>query len=170
MTVLQNLEVCLYPELVWQTFAEVFRPRLSRRMKLERTARCMAVLERFDLARHARQFAGDLSYGNQKLLEIARAIVLRPKVLMLDEPAAGLNHGETHELMEKLRELIRPDLVMLVVEHDMNLVMALSDHIFVLHQGKLLFEGTPGGGSGELSCAGGVSWQSGRERSDPGSC
>ena len=62
---------------------------------------------------------------------------------MLDEPAAGLNHGETHQLMEKLRELVRPDLVMLVVEHDMNLVMALSDHIFVLHQGRLLFEGTP---------------------------
>src|SRR5215218_10186476 len=62
---------------------------------------------------------------------------------MLDEPAAGLNHGETHQLIEKLRELIRPDLVMLVVEHDMSLVMALSDHIFVLHQGRLLFEGTP---------------------------
>jgi branched-chain amino acid transport system ATP-binding protein len=143
MTVLQNLEVCLYPEYVRQTFAEVFRPRLSRRLKLQRTARCMELLERFDLARYACQLAGDLSYGNQKLLEIARAIVLRPKVLMLDEPAAGLNHGETHHLMGKLRELIRPNLVMLVVEHDMSLVMALSDHIFVLHQGKLLFEGTP---------------------------
>jgi branched-chain amino acid transport system ATP-binding protein len=143
MTVLQNLEVCLYPEFVGQTFAEVFRPRLSRRLKLQRSARCMELLERFDLARYAGQLAGDLSYGDQKLLEIARAIVMRPKVLMLDEPAAGLNHGETHRLMEKLRELIRPDLVMLVVEHDMNLVMALSDHIFVLHQGKLLFEGTP---------------------------
>jgi branched-chain amino acid transport system ATP-binding protein len=143
MTVLQNLEVCLYPEFVGQTFAEVFRPRLSRQIKLQRSARCMELLERFDLDRYAGQLAGDLSYGNQKLLEIARAIVLRPKVLMLDEPAAGLNHGETHQLMKKLRELIRPDLVMLVVEHDMNLVMALSDHIFVLHQGKLLFEGTP---------------------------
>ena len=143
MTVLQNLEVCLYPELVGQTFAEVFRPARSRQIKLERQARCMELLERFDLGRHADQLASDLSYGNQKLLEIARAIVLRPKVLMLDEPAAGLNHGETHQLMEKLRELVRPDLVMLVVEHDMNLVMALSDHIFVLHQGKLLFEGTP---------------------------
>ena len=143
MTVLQNLEVCLYPELVGQTFAEVFRPARSRQIKLERSARCMGLLERFDLARHADQLASDLSYGNQKLLEIARAIVLRPRVLMLDEPAAGLNHGETHQLMEKLRELVRPDLVMLVVEHDMNLVMALSDHIFVLHQGKLLFEGTP---------------------------
>jgi branched-chain amino acid transport system ATP-binding protein len=62
---------------------------------------------------------------------------------MLDEPAAGLNHAETERLKEKLRELVRPDLVMIVVEHDMSLVMALSDHIFVLHQGRLLFEGTP---------------------------
>jgi branched-chain amino acid transport system ATP-binding protein len=144
MTVLQNLEVCLYPEFVRHTFAEVFRPQLSHRLKHQRTTRCMDLLEYFELAPYAHQLAGALSYGNQKLLEIARAIVLRPKVLMLDEPAAGLNHGETRRLMEKLRKLIRQDLVMLVVEHDMNLVMALSDYIFVLHQGKLLFEGTPG--------------------------
>jgi branched-chain amino acid transport system ATP-binding protein len=87
--------------------------------------------------------AGDLSYGNQKLLEIARAAVLRPKLLMLDEPAAGLNHAETENLKRRLRELMRSDLIMLVVEHDMSLVMALSDHIYVLHQGKLLFAGSP---------------------------
>jgi branched-chain amino acid transport system ATP-binding protein len=103
----------------------------------------MAVLDRFGLAPLAQEMAADLSYGNQKLLEIARATMLDPKVLMLDEPAAGLNHGETDQLKGKLRDLVGPDLVMVVVEHDMSLVMALSDHIFVLHQGKLLFEGTP---------------------------
>jgi branched-chain amino acid transport system ATP-binding protein len=143
MTVLQNLEVCLFPELFGRTFAEVFIPRLSRRMKEERVERCMAVLDRFGLGPLGDELAADLSYGNQKLLEIARATVLKPKVLMLDEPAAGLNHGETDRLKQKLRELIRPDLIMIIVEHDMSLVMALSDHIFVLHQGKLLFEGTP---------------------------
>ncbi len=143
MTVLQNLEVCLFPELFGRTFAEVFLPRTSCRMKEERVERCMAVLDRFDLAHLGAELAADLSYGNQKVLEIARATMQRPKVLMLDEPAAGLNHSETGRLKGKLRELVRPDLVMIIVEHDMSLVMALSDHIFVLHQGKLLFEGTP---------------------------
>jgi branched-chain amino acid transport system ATP-binding protein len=143
MTVLQNLEVCLFSEYFRRTAAEVFIPGLSHRMKAERYARCMAVLGRFGLAGLADELAADLPYGNQKLLEIARATLLRPKVLMLDEPAAGLNHGETNGLKAKLRELVRPDLVMIVVEHDMGLVMSLSDHIFVLHQGKLLFQGTP---------------------------
>jgi branched-chain amino acid transport system ATP-binding protein len=143
MTVLQNLEVCLFPELFGSTLMEVFVPSASRAMKERRVERCMAVLERFGLARHAAELAADLSYGNQKLLEIARATMLHPRVLMLDEPAAGLNHGETDRLKRTLRALARPDLIMIVVEHDMSLVMSLSDHIFVLHQGRLLFEGSP---------------------------
>ncbi len=143
MTVLQNLEVCLFAELFGSTFAEVFVPGRSHRMKQERIERCYVVLESFGLAKYADELAADLSYGNQKLLEIARATMLRPRVLMLDEPAAGLNHGETDSLKQTLRALARPDLVMIVVEHDMSLVMSLSDHIFVLHQGRLLFEGTP---------------------------
>jgi branched-chain amino acid transport system ATP-binding protein len=143
MTVLQNLEVCLFPAYFPRTFAEVFVPGLSRRVKSERTARCRDALARFGLVRLADALAADLSYGNQKLLEIARATMLEPKVLMLDEPAAGLNHGETDRLKEILRGLVRPDRVMIIVEHDMSLVMTLSDHIFVLHQGRLLFEGTP---------------------------
>ena len=143
MTVLQNLEVCLFPELFGSTLVEVFVPGASRAMKEGRIERCMAVLERFGLAAQAGELAADLSYGNQKLLEIARATMLRPRVLMLDEPAAGLNHGETERLKQTLRALARPDLIMIVVEHDMSLVMSLSDHIFVLHQGRLLFEGGP---------------------------
>ncbi len=143
MTVLQNLEVCLFPELFGKTLVEVLVPGASRAMKEKRIARCMAVLEHFGLEGHAGEFAADLSYGNQKLLEIARATILRPRVLMLDEPAAGLNHGETDRLKQTLRALARPDLIMIVVEHDMSLVMSLSDHIFVLHQGRLLFEGSP---------------------------
>jgi branched-chain amino acid transport system ATP-binding protein len=143
MSVLQNIEVCLFPELFGRTFAEVLSPQIGRRMKEERRARCLAHLASFDMEHLAEGMASDLSYGNQKLLEIARATVLTPKVLMLDEPAAGLNPGETDRLKERLRILARPDLIMIIVEHDMRLVMAVSDHIFVLHQGKLLFEGTP---------------------------
>ena len=143
MTVLQNLEVCLFAELFGHTWAEVLIPRVARRSKAMRIARCRAELNRFGLEPLADVMAGDLSYGNQKLLEIARATILRPRVLMLDEPAAGLNHTETTALKQKLRELVRPDLIMLIVEHDMSLVMALSDHIYVLHQGRLLFAGDP---------------------------
>jgi branched-chain amino acid transport system ATP-binding protein len=116
---------------------------MSRRLKSERAALCRDALTRFGLARFADALAADLSYGNQKLLEIARATMLEPKVLMLDEPAAGLNHGETDCLKETLRSLVPADRVVIIVEHDMSLVMTLSDHIFVLHQGRLLFEGTP---------------------------
>jgi branched-chain amino acid transport system ATP-binding protein len=143
MTVLQNLEVCLFTEFVGQAWAEVLLPGVARRSKTARIGRCLAELERFGLESVAATMAGDLSYGNQKLLEIARATILRPKLLMLDEPAAGLNHAETESLKRRLRALMRPELIMLVVEHDMNLVMALSDHIYVLHQGKLLFAGSP---------------------------
>jgi branched-chain amino acid transport system ATP-binding protein len=143
MTVLQNLEVCLFAELVGRAWAEVLLPGTARRSKAGRIERCRAELARFGLEPVAEAMAGDLSYGNQKLLEIARAAILRPRVLMLDEPAAGLNHAETESLKRRLRALMRPDLIMLVVEHDMSLVMALSDHIYVLHQGRLLFAGSP---------------------------
>ncbi|MBV8652539.1 MAG: ABC transporter ATP-binding protein [Alphaproteobacteria bacterium] len=143
MTVQQNLEVCLFSEFVGRTWAEVAFPAVARRAKETRVERCRTELARFGLEPMADAMAGELSYGNQKLLEIARATMLRPKVLMLDEPAAGLNHAETDSLKHRLQELARPDLVMLVVEHDMNLVMSLSDEIYVLHQGKVLLAGNP---------------------------
>ncbi|ODN71241.1 Lipopolysaccharide export system ATP-binding protein LptB [Methylobrevis pamukkalensis] len=77
------------------------------------------------------------------MLEIARALVTSPRVLLLDEPAAGLNHGETAELMRRLEKLRSPDRIMIVVEHDMDLVMSLCDRIVVLHHGQLLGMGTP---------------------------
>ncbi len=77
------------------------------------------------------------------MLEIARALVRNPRVLLLDEPAAGLNHHETAELTQQLAALRSPDRIMIVVEHDMDLVMAVCENIVVMHHGKLLFEGTP---------------------------
>jgi branched-chain amino acid transport system ATP-binding protein len=143
MTVQQNLEVCLFAEFVGRSWVEVAFPSAARRAKETRVERCRRELARFGLEPMADVMAGELSYGNQKLLEIARATMLGPKVLMLDEPAAGLNHAETDRLKDRLRALARPDLVMLIVDHDMNLVMSLSDEIYVLHQGKLLYAGSP---------------------------
>ncbi|GAB4347388.1 MAG: ABC transporter ATP-binding protein [Oricola sp.] len=86
---------------------------------------------------------GQLPPGRQRLVEIARAIVGKPKVLLLDEPAAGLNNSETRDLMHTLRQIASPDLVMVVVEHDMDLVMTICDRIHVLNFGEFVARGSP---------------------------
>lgn len=94
--------------------------------------------------RHAmHQRAGDLSYGDQRRVEIARALMAQPKVLLLDEPAAGLNPAETQNLTELLKQLKARGLTIIIVEHDMPLVMAVCDRISVLNFGKLIAQGAP---------------------------
>jgi branched-chain amino acid transport system ATP-binding protein len=88
------------------------------------------------------QVAGTLSYGLQKRLEIARALAARPKVLLLDEPAAGLNSKETAEIGEVIRKIAREQVTVVLVEHDMQLVMGISDRILVLNFGRMLASGT----------------------------
>ena len=85
----------------------------------------------------------DLSYGEQRRLEIARACAMKPRLLLLDEPAAGMNEVETEELWVRVDELRRNGLHVILVEHDMKLVMERCDHIFVLNFGKLIAQGTP---------------------------
>jgi branched-chain amino acid transport system ATP-binding protein len=143
MSVRENLEVALFSRDFPRLAGEIFMPRRARALKLARAADCHAMLRRFDLETHAEELAANLPYGKQKLLEIARALMTEPSVLMLDEPAAGLNHAESAELRHRLLGLRRSDRVIVIVEHDMNLVMALSDHIVVLHRGRLLFRGSP---------------------------
>lgn len=143
MSALDNLEVCLYPVDAGIVWREVLWPPYARRRRRQRLDHCRAELARLDLLSYQDQDAASLSYGRQRMLEIARALVRSPRVLLLDEPAAGLNHGETTELTASLARLRSPDRIMIVVEHDMDLVMSLCDRIVVLHHGKLLFEGTP---------------------------
>jgi branched-chain amino acid transport system ATP-binding protein len=143
MTALENLEVCLYPVDATRIWREVLWPPYARRRKAERRAICEALLDRFDLGTYADREASSLSYGRQRMLEIARALMREPRVLLLDEPAAGLNHAETLDLNRRLAELRDPARILIVVEHDMDLVMSLCDRIVVLQNGRLLFEGTP---------------------------
>lgn len=89
------------------------------------------------------KFPNELPPGMQRLVEIARAVVGKPKVLMLDEPAAGLNNSETRDLTKVLRQLASTDLVMVVVEHDMDLVMSICDRIYVLNFGEFVATGSP---------------------------
>ncbi|HYD64458.1 ABC transporter ATP-binding protein [Azospirillum sp.] len=117
-------------------------PRGRRERAAMRTA-ALAALAEFGLADAADRSPAQLPPGNQRLVEIARAIVGRPTVLLLDEPAAGLNNSETRDLTRALQRLASPDLVMVVVEHDMDLVMTLCDRIYVLNFGEFVACGTP---------------------------
>ena len=109
----------------------------------EAKAECCALLERIGLLEEKDNICSNLPYGKQKKLEIARALASRPKLLLLDEPAAGLNPQETQELSEFIRSLPSDELSVLLIEHDMSMVMNISDYIYVVNQGELLAEGLP---------------------------
>lgn len=103
----------------------------------------MALLDRVGLADVANKEAGSLSYGALKRLEIARALATEPRILLLDEPAAGCNAIETEEIDRVIHDVARSGIAVLLVEHDMRLVMRISDHVLVLERGKSLVSGTP---------------------------
>jgi branched-chain amino acid transport system ATP-binding protein len=117
-------------------------PSARRRARTaERDA--MALLERVRLERGAEREAGSLSYGSLKRLEIARALALRPRMLLLDEPAAGCNAVETEEIDRLIEEIAHEGTAILLVEHDMKMVMRISNHIVVLDHGEKIAEGDP---------------------------
>lgn len=101
------------------------------------------LIEQFSLAPKADEIAGYLSHGEQRRLEIAVALAARPRMLLLDEPTQGMSHADTQETEALIRALAGDDLSILLVEHDVDLVMNLSDHIVVMHQGAMLAEGPP---------------------------
>lgn len=115
----------------------------GRHERAEMQAAALSALADLGLSDVADKKPDELPPGTQRLVEIARAIVGKPSVLLLDEPAAGLNNSETRDLMTTLRKLTSPDLVMVVVEHDMDLVMSICDRIYVLNFGALVAHGTP---------------------------
>ena len=144
LSVLDNIKIAYHHELNYSTFEGIFR--LPRYWKDEKTAHenCLAFLDIFDMGDYASIQAKNLPYGKQRKLEIARALATKPKILMLDEPAAGMNPKETHELMDTI-QLIRDkfDIAILLIEHDMHLVMVICERIVVLDYGKIIAKGTP---------------------------
>lgn len=114
---------------------------LARGAKASENAR--AVLADAGLGTYPGQVVADLPYGIQKRIEVARAIIARPAILLLDEPAAGLNSTETAELRRMLERLSETGITLVVVEHDMPFVRTLCDHVVVLNFGRKIFEGTP---------------------------
>jgi branched-chain amino acid transport system ATP-binding protein len=115
---------------------------LTGRSKGRLHAGVMSALERTGLADRADTFAGALSYGHQRLLEVAMGLALKPRLLILDEPTQGLSDGEIEGFMQLVREIAR-DATVLLIEHNMQVVMKLADRITVMNAGKILAEGTP---------------------------
>jgi branched-chain amino acid transport system ATP-binding protein len=109
----------------------------------EPMARAGALLEEFGLAERADELVGNLSHGDQRRVEIAVAMALSPKVLMLDEPTQGMSPAETAEV-DALIKSLAGRVTVLLIEHDIDLVLSISDHVIVMHQGRKLFEGTSG--------------------------
>jgi branched-chain amino acid transport system ATP-binding protein len=105
-------------------------------------ARSEVLLTRFALTGKANALVGELSHGEQRRLEVAVALACRPKVLLLDEPTQGMSHGDTADTAALIRSLVA-DVTVLLIEHDIGLVMSLSDHVMVMHQGQKLAEGPP---------------------------
>ncbi len=115
----------------------------SRREEQRAEARALDLLRFLDLADVASRPAGDLSYGLQRRVELARALATEPLLLLLDEPAAGLNPQETKELGKLLQDIAKSGITILLVEHHMDLVMSVSDHVLVMDYGRKIAEGAP---------------------------
>jgi branched-chain amino acid transport system ATP-binding protein len=143
MTVLENIIAGYHLQESGSVLADLFNLPASRRRADAAEAGARELLKRVGLERAAEREAGSLYYGSLKRLEIARAMALQPKVLLLDEPAAGCNAVETEEIDHLIAEIAASGVAILLVEHDMKMVMRISDHIVVLDHGEKIAEGDP---------------------------
>ena len=121
----------------------MFRTRKFKEEERKATQQAVDILESIGMADKIDNYASDLPYGAQRRLEIARAIATNAKLILLDEPAAGMNGQETEELLEFVKSLQKRGFTILLIEHDMNLVMNISDRIYVLNHGRMIAEGKP---------------------------
>lgn len=145
LTVLDNVKTGLHNEITYSLAESLFHVGSYRKKERAMNERAMELLGVFGLESVADYQAANLPYGKQRKLEIARALATNPKLLLLDEPAAGMNPNETAELMETI-EVVRKrfGVTVLLIEHDMKLVSGICEYLYVLNFGRLLAEGTPG--------------------------
>ena len=144
LSVLDNVKTGLHNEITYTLAESLLHLGSYRKKEHAMDGRAMELLDVFGLGSVADYKAANLPYGKQRKLEIARALATDPKLLLLDEPAAGMNPNETEELMETI-ELVRKKfgVTVLLIEHDMKLVSGICEYLYVLNFGRLLAEGTP---------------------------
>ena len=144
MSVIDNVKVGLHNEIKENRFEAMTHVFGHRRAEKQANERALELLDFFGMADLAKAQAGSLPYGAQRRLEIVRALATNPSIVLLDEPAAGMNPSETAELMEnivKIRDTFQ--IAILLIEHDMNLVMGICEGICVLNYGKVIAKGSP---------------------------
>ena len=141
-SVIDNVKIGLHNEHTYSTLSGILRLPSYRKTEKIMNEKAMELLEVFDLQDEADILASNLPYGKQRKLEIARALATDPKLLLLDEPAAGMNPNETKELMETIR-FVRDkfDMTVLLIEHDMKLVSGICEELTVLNFGQVLAQG-----------------------------
>ena len=144
-SVIDNVKIGLHNEHTYSTLSGILRLPSYRKTEKIMNEKAMELLEVFDLQDEADILASNLPYGKQRKLEIARALATDPKLLLLDEPAAGMNPNETKELMETIR-FVRDkfDMTVLLIEHDMKLVSGICEELTVLNFGQVLAQGKTG--------------------------
>lgn len=144
LSVLDNVKTGLHNQIIYSFAESMFHLGSYRKKEKQMDEKAMELLSVFGLENVADYRAANLPYGKQRKLEIARALATEPKLLLLDEPAAGMNPNETEELMETI-EVVRKrfGVTILLIEHDMKLVSGICEYLYVLNFGRLLAEGTP---------------------------
>jgi branched-chain amino acid transport system ATP-binding protein len=143
MTALENVMVGEHPRMHAQVWDALLNTPFARGEERRVRARAMELLRFVGLERYADQYARNLAYGFQRRLEIARALATQPKLLMLDEPAAGFNPQEKAQLMGLIQEIRNQGITIFLIEHDMKVVMEISERIVVLDYGEKIAEGPP---------------------------
>ena len=144
LTVIDNVKVGLHQSMRYRLPEALLRLPTYWKQEKKTTDEAIELLNIFHMSDLAGKQAGSLPYGAQRRLEIIRALATRPKLLLLDEPAAGMNPSETAELMEVIRRIRDEfDIAILLIEHDMNLVMGICEGIAVLNFGRVIAKGTP---------------------------
>lgn len=144
MTVLQNISISMHSTPQYSILEAALRTPKVRKIEKEAEEKAFYYLDLLELRGHEDREAGNLPYGLQRRLEIARAIATEPELLLLDEPAAGMNNDECNDLVEVLKRLHRElDLTITLIEHHIDFVMKLCNRIYVLNLGEILTEGSP---------------------------
>ena len=142
LSVIDNVKVGLHNQYHYSLLTGILRLPKYRRVEKEMNEKAMSLLKVFDLDKEKDFLASNLPYGKQSKLEIARAIATNPKLLLLDEPAAGMNPNETQELMDTIRFVQKNfDMTILLIEHDMKLVSGICEELTVLNFGRVLCQG-----------------------------